>query len=787
MNKYIGRVLFLTVILIVILLVALGTIPEPISKYSTAIFASNGQLLNARLAEDEQWRFQPQLNLPSKYETALLLFEDQYFHLHPGVNPVSLSKALIQNLRAGKVIRGGSTITMQNIRLRRSQHKARTIVSKLLEIYWAIALDVKWTKKQILLDYTARAPFGSNIVGLDAACWRYFEKPSNLITWAEAACLAVLPNSPSLLNPGKNRNRLLVKRNQLLYKLHEARKIDSMTLNLALLEELPEKPKRLPNKAPHMMNHLIQYHQVNGNFYSSIDLNYQDQINEVANMHYKAFASSQIFNLAILLTETSTGKVMAYVGNPSLSNHSSHVDHIQAPRSTGSILKPFLYAGALDQSKILPSTLLQDVPIVIEGFQPKNFSQTFSGMIPADDALIQSLNIPFVLLLKEYGVEQFHHDLLRLGLKKLNKPPSHYGLSLILGGGESSLWDLVGAYAYLGRTLTRYATLNNQYDLSDLHALKLSAKSETTYTQKIQSEPILYSAASIFTTVEVMKNLKRPDDLGQWKSFTSNQSIAWKTGTSYGFRDAWAIGMNAQYTIGVWVGNSSGEARPSLLGIRTAAPILFDVLSRLPSTSDKNWFDPPLDELIPMVICHASGMKASQWCPMTDTIMHTRYKDLTLPCSFHKSIFISKISGFQMNQSCTISDEIQSKIIFNLSPLQEYFYAMHHPEYEKLPALDPRCAGQLNDNNMHMIHPEPYSLIYIPKDQNGNPGKIVFKLVHRQPETPVFWHLDDQYIGTTKTFHELAVNTTTGMHTLTIVDSLGTELMCPFKILPRYK
>ncbi|MEO5583750.1 MAG: transglycosylase domain-containing protein, partial [Saprospiraceae bacterium] len=399
-----------------------------------AIFSSNGQLLGARLAKDEQWRFQPADTIPFKFKRAILLFEDKHFYYHPGINPISLCRALIQNLKARKIVRGGSTISMQDIRLRRGISRKRNLLNKLLEMYWAVGLEVSNSKNKILLDYSSRASFGTNVVGLEAACWRYFDKPSANLTWAEAACLAVLPNSPSLIHPGKNRSSLKIKRDKLLKKLYLAESIDLDTYQRALLEPLPDHPLPLPNIAPHLLDYLYLSAEISGTIKTTIDYALQNQINELARNTYTNLSASKIYNLAILIADTKTGNTIAYVGNPSNTIQSLHVDHIQALRSTGSIMKPFLYTGALSKGIILPKTLLKDIPTVIEGFQPKNFNLNYSGAVHADQALIQSLNIPMVLLLRQYGLEQFHHDLNQLGLTSFHKPPSYYGLSLILGG-----------------------------------------------------------------------------------------------------------------------------------------------------------------------------------------------------------------------------------------------------------------------------------------------------------------------------------------------------------------
>lgn len=757
------------------------SLPSPEQPWSTVLFASDGQLLNARIAKDEQWRFAQKQDLPSNFILALTCFEDQYFFKHPGVNPFSLWRAALQNSKAGKIISGGSTLTMQDIRLRRRSGK-RNIVNKVLEMYWAVALEVIHSKHWIIKDYAGRAPFGSNVVGLEAACWRYFDKPLSRLSWAEAACLAVLPNSPSLVHPGKNRDLLELKRNSLLKKLYTLHHLDSISYRLALLEPVPESPRPLVNLAPHAMDFLSKSHAGQTYFESTINYNLQRQVMESAYWAHESLVKSQIQNLAILVASTGSGEVLAYCGNAPNTLMSPFVDHAQAPRSTGSILKPFLLAGALNHGLVLPTTLMEDIPVVIDGFQPQNFSKRYTGMTPMDQCLIQSLNIPFVHLLKLYGLEQFQFDLRRLGLHHIAKAPSYYGLTLILGGAESSLWDLAGAYAYLGRTLLHYDQNDPHYFKSDLRPLNLLRQDN--HPGKPSREPGIYHAASIHTTLNILKNLRRPDEAGNWNSFSSAQDLAWKTGTSYGFRDAWAIGINPEYTVAVWVGNSDGEGKPGLLGIRAAAPVLFDVFSRLPG-KDTPWFAPPYDELVEIAVCSKSGMKPAPECPRLDTIWTSRFTDQSGVCPYHQVIWVDPGTGLRVNKSCATTHQPLEKSIFVLPPVQAHYYSINQPEYEPLPGWDPSCPSDPNDQVMKMIYPQNRSTILIPLDKDGKPGEIVFKLAHRAPETKVYWHLDSDYLGSTQRFHEYSLNTFPGKHTLTLLDETGNELIYQFEVLSR--
>lgn len=764
------------------LVLGLCTIPAPSIPYSLALYSSDGRLLGARLSLDQQWRFSAGEALPEKYITSLLAYEDRHFFRHPGINPVSLVKALVRNFRAGRIVSGGSTITMQNIRLRRGA-RSRNLWNKGLEMFWAISLELKWSKKKILEDYASRAPFGSNVVGLEAACWRYFDKTPAKLSWAEATCLAVLPNSPSLIHPGKNRLSLQAKRDRLLDRLCGLGVLDSMTYRLALMEPVPAAPRPLPDLAPHALDYLAKTALSSYRLTTTLDYSLQQMTRDLATWAHEQLSGQYIQNIALLVAETRTGKVLAYCGNAPNTRLSPFVDHVQAPRSTGSILKPFLFASALYRGTILPGTLADDIPVVINGFQPQNFSGQYSGMIPLDQALVQSLNIPFVNLLQDFGLEQFHHNLRQLGLRHINRPPSHYGLSLILGGAESSLWDLAGAYASMARILMQFNQEDRQYFASDIHPLTLLEKEPVTPRTNGLKDPILLSAASIYQTLDVLKSLNRPDESGKWASFTQSREIAWKTGTSYGFRDAWAIGLNPDYTVGIWVGNADGEGRPGLLGIKAAAPLLFDLFSRLPR-SGQSWFEAPLDELNTVVVCRASGMKAAGICPVTDTLLNDRHHDLSPLCNLHSSIWLNPQNDLRINQGCSQTGSMVSRVIFSMPPVQAFYYSRSHPDYEAAPAWDPSCTGN-QGKKMKMIFPQNQSSILIPNDRDGKPGEVVFKLAHLQKDVTVYWHLDDRYLGYTRDFHEYALHTGPGHHRLTLVDDQGYELLHEFEVLPR--
>jgi penicillin-binding protein 1C len=377
---------------------------------STVLLDRSGQLLGAKISADQQWRFPECDTVPDKFRQAILSYEDKYFSFHPGFNPVAIFRALYLNLKQGKIVAGGSTITMQVIRLSRKNHQ-RTYFEKIREILLAFRLELSHSKREILRLYTSHAPFGGNVVGLNAAAWRYFGVDAAHLSWAESATLAVLPNSPGLIYPGRNPHELKVKRDKLLRILYHKRIIDRMTYDLARSELLPEKPFVLPQMAPHLLDLTVREGKKGEIVRSTIRLDLQQQVNNILNFHSIGLAANEIHNAAAIVVEVETGNVVAYIGNlkpVGKTEYSNKVDIIRSSRSTGSILKPFLYAGMLNDGLLLPTTLVPDIPTRIGGFMPENYNLTYDGAVPAKRALSRSLNIPAVKMLQVYGYEPEH-------------------------------------------------------------------------------------------------------------------------------------------------------------------------------------------------------------------------------------------------------------------------------------------------------------------------------------------------------------------------------------------
>lgn len=763
---------------ILIIPVLLSPMPGFKAPLSTVVEARDGSLLGARIADDGQWRFPPASTVPDKFEKALLTFEDRHFYFHPGINPVSLVKALRDNIKAGRIVRGGSTITMQVARLSRGSRQ-RTYGEKIIEMLQALKLEIFRSKSYILKMYVANAPFGGNSVGLDAAAWRYLGKSPGDITWAEASALAILPNAPSLVYPGRNQEILLKRRNELLGKLLERRFIDSLTYTLSLDEPLPGIPKQLPSLAPHITDQF--YIQNRGErVRTTIDQALQEMTVDIVNAHQKELAGNFIYNCAALIIDVPSGDVLAYAGNSTndgMTSHGGNVDIIRSLRSTGSILKPLLYAGLQGSGEILPNTLVADIPTRFPGFTPENFDKSYSGAIPAGEALSQSLNIPAVGMLRRYSVERFLELLKKTGFTTFNMDADHYGLSIILGGGETSLWELGGVYASLSRVLGRYNS-EKSYIAGDYHPPVITQKASSEEDGAEEGNPPL-SAASIWLTYEALRKVNRPETEAGWQYFASAPELAWKTGTSFGFRDAWAVGTTPDYVIAVWAGNADGEGRPGLTGITAAAPILFDLAGIMKKTE---WFEPPYDEMTTVKVCRNSGYRAGPDCPVTDEVMACLNGLRSAACPYHRIIHLNRTETLQVTAGCVAQSEIINKPWFILPPAMEYFYRQKHPEYDPVPPVMKGCGPDKNQAVMEFIYPTPGIKIYIPRDQAGNRTRVVAEAVHRERSKKIFWHLDERYLGTTRHIHQAEIFAEPGEHMLTLVDEDGNSISCRFLI-----
>jgi penicillin-binding protein 1C len=747
---------------------------------STVLLDKDGKLLGAKIADDGQWRFPDRKTVPEKFATCIVQYEDRSFYSHPGVNPIAFARAIRQNFRSGRVVSGGSTLTMQVIRISR-KNPPRTIWQKVLEIILATRIEIAYSKEEILSMYASHAPFGSNVVGIDAASWRYFGRSPEKLSWAESATLAVLPNSPSLIYPGKNQLRLKEKRDRLLDRLVVAGKIDEETCALSKQEPLPGAPHPLPRFTPHLLDRCAKDGHKGELVTTTIDASLQERVNAIVDKHHRALKGNQINNAAAIIIDVPTGNVIAYCGNtndPAEEGNGDDVDVVTAPRSTGSILKPFLYASMLTDGIILPNTLVPDIPTDLSGYNPQNFNRSYDGAVPARRALARSLNVPAVRMLQQYRVERFHDQLRKSGFTTITQPPDHYGLSLILGGAEGTLWDIGGAYASMARTLNRY-NATSAYTKKDFHSPRYIQSGEEE-AEPETGENSYYDASAIWYTFEAMSEVVRPDEEVNWTEFLSSNKIAWKTGTSFGFRDGWAVGVTPKHVVAVWVGNADGEGRPGLIGVQTAAPILFDIFSLLRTPE---WFRRPDNDLVRIQVCRESGCRALDICNKSEELV-PRSGLKSGSCPYHRLVHLDKSGDQRVTSDCEDVANMQHVAWFVLPPAMEYYYKTKNPAYKSLPPFRSDCAGS-NANAMEFVYPRQETQLYIPVELDGRPGKVIFEIAHRKTGSTVYWHLDEQYMGLTTGFHQFAMNPQPGEHTVTVVDENGESETMKFEIINR--
>ena len=767
-------------------------LPDPLFdvSYSTVLLDREERIIGMKVADDGQFRVPGVTPLSPKYAEALITFEDRRFLFHPGVDLPALGRALYRNMRSGKVVSGGSTLSMQLIRLAR-KNPPRTYPEKLQEMVLALRLETTTPKYRIVQLYAAHAPFGKNIVGIEAAALKYFGRTPLQLSWAEAALLAVLPNAPSLNDPVLLKN----KRDRLLGKLYRNGSMSEDDYTLALAEPVPDGLFYPESVAPHLMSVAEKSRKARVSR-STLDIRLQKQVNDIVNRHSRMLGANHIYNLAVLVAHIPSGEVRAYAGNSPRQpgSRGNDVDVITSGRSSGSILKPALYAQMLQNGYILPGTLVPDVPSRFGNYMPSNFNRSFQGAVPAGRALALSLNIPFVRMLKEYSYLRFYGDLRQMGITTLDREADHYGLSLILGGAETSLWDLCNLYGGMAATLRHYTENDGDYFRGEYGRLHVWREDSIRCQQRGEkpggsaknpvqaiipkSEAPLHASA-IWHTLKALKDVERPELESGWKNFASGMDLAWKTGTSFGFRDAWALGVNADWVIGVWAGNADGEGRPGLVGVRAAAPVLFEVAGLLPVHTV---FHEPTEEMSEQVVCRKSGYRASLLCCETDTLRVNPAGVQTEACPFHRQVHLDLSGKWRVTSDCERLDHIRVESWFVLPPVQEWYYTRTHSDYKKLPPWREDCRPEETDI-MEMIYPRRGTRVFIPRDFGGEQGKVVFELAHRRAETEVYWHVDDHYIGLTRSLHQMEIQVGEGRHLLTLVDREGNTLRQYFTVV----
>ena len=824
--------------LFIILLFTLANWCFPLPKarlhppLSQIILDRNGEWLRAFLAEDSMWRFSRQFHqkltpieaVSPLLHQAMLTAEDRWFYYHFGINPVSIVTALYDNIKAGEVVRGGSTITMQLARL--MEPKARNIPNKLIETFRAFQLELTYSKSEILNFYFNMLPYGGNIVGTTAASRFYFNKPQHAISLGEAGLLAAIPNSPERLRPDRFPENARHARAKVLNQLFVHKQISEQQWREALTEPIPTKRHPLPFNAPHLSRMLAKGNRWNmettadGRIYTTIDAGVQETASRILReyLNASAIAGSQRLQFhgastgSIVVMDTESRHVLAMVGSRDFFDQSAsgQINGTLAPRSPGSTLKPFVYALAIEQGLITPETLLFDVPVNYAGYEPVNYDGIYNGYVTARQALAASLNVPAVNLNARLKNVTLHAFLKQAGISTL-APTEKYGISMVLGGCEVNLLELttlyaglanMGEFGYYQLTLPRNSRQQKGVTSPENgFADSRKPRAENHFPQRLLREETSFIITEMLTTSQLPVNtVKNPE---AFESTMNLPKIAWKTGTSYGHRDAWCIGYSPKLTIGVWLGNFDGKGAPMLSGVDAATPILFALFTALTGQDTHHWYTTP-EQLKTREVCALTGAFPSPHCP-------TRKNDVYIPgissvkiCSIHKRIYVNEATGHSLCSHCrnlvTIEGNYSQRARDQYNLTNRSFNIVETKIFEEwpaeaatwlakngfavpvLPEHHPLCTGTVAGTAPVILSPAQNTVYYI---QDGVPienQKIQLSASTSNRTQQLFWFLDGELIFKGNAGQSYWLTPVKGKHVLTCVDAEGRSASRPLHI-----
>ena len=707
-------------------------------NYSKVVLDRKGEILSVFLNSEEEFHIKYDGEVPETLKTAVINYEDKKFYSHSGVDYPRILKSFFNNMTGRKKM-GASTISMQVVKL--LEPKKRTYFNKLVEVVKAYKLESEFSKEEILKIYLNNVPYGSNIVGYSGAIKMYFNKEVKDLSYAEATLLAVLPNSPGILNLKKNNDKLETKRNRLLKTLLDRKLIDERQYKFSLLEKFPNKIYYYEKKAP-QFSIFLKNRYPEKIIKSTLDYNLQKKLEKIVHDYSNAMKDVGINNAAVLVVNNKTKEVLAYVASQDFydKRNNGEIDGLQAKRSPASLLKPFLFALSIDDGLIVPDSIYPDVPIYFGNFYPKNSSNTFTGMVKIEEALIKSLNIPFVKLLSDYGVDRFYYFL----ENNDNYPEDRfdkYGLSLILGTREMRPVDI--GKLYIG--LANYGKVSN---------LKY------TLTEDKPKEYQQFSRGASYLTLEILSRVVRP---GNEKLYSEQRPISWKTGTSYGMKDAWSVGVSPDYTVLVWLGNFNQKSIFSLSGVETAGNLLFKVFNIVDINSKT--FEKPTDDLKEIEIDEKTGYRKF-YDVESKKVFYPKDAKLLRISPYYKKIFVDE-NDMEIDSRSPNFDKRKEKIVIEYPiEVSNYFF----------------LNGVRENKNVKIAYPVQNLNIFVPKDFDGY-KKVAMKLYNPNNEY-VYWYLDEDYVGYSnekEKFFELDI----GKHKLTIITENGAREEVKFNINKR--
>lgn len=703
--------------------------PKVDIPYSTLITDKKGEILHAFLSTDEKWRMFVELKeITPTLRKAILAKEDKYFNYHFGVNPVAIFRAAFNNITKNRRTSGASTITMQVVRMLNPDE--RTYFNKISEILRAIQLEIFYSKDEILQMYLNLVPYGSNIEGIKSASYLYFQKSPDRLSLAEVTTLVIIPNRPTSLRLGTKNPLIVEERNKWLQRFQQAKVFDNQLINDALREPLNVFRHEAPKDAPHLSLRLKKQFSDEAIIHSSVSKAMQIKVEQMVVNYVNRTRAMNINNAAVLVINNETMQVEAYIGSAGFNDKfdSGQVDGVQAIRSPGSALKPLLYATAFDKGIITPKNIINDVPTNFNGFEPENFDRKFNGKVSVEFALANSLNIPAVKVVKDLGTTTLIEQLKKADFKTVKKQEKDLGLSIVLGGCGVTLEEMTQLYA-------AFANDGNWQKCRLIAPIPVGEGDG------------LISPSATYLITEILAQIKRPDLPNNFDYTYRLPKIAWKTGTSFGRRDAWSIGYNKKYTVGVWVGNFSGEGVPELSGAEIATPLLFQIFNTIDYNASSEWFRQP-KEVVSRQVCAESGDLPSEYC--SNKILDYSIKNIshTRKCTHLKKFYVNLSESMSYCTQCLPVEGYKEKLYSNFAPELISFYELKHILYEKIPTHNPNCTRFFKTaNNAPIItNPNNGSEYYL-SENDTQQMQLACQIANDVRE--VYWYINDRLLQKT--------------------------------------
>ncbi|MGZ3949909.1 MAG: penicillin-binding protein 1C [Flavisolibacter sp.] len=700
-------------------------LPDKI-EYSTIILDKDGQLVNAYLTKDQKWRMKTELNeISPLLRKTIIAKEDKYFYYHPGINFFAVGRAAVMNVLRMRRTSGASTITMQ---VARALHPAkRNFISKSVEMFRAFQLEWKYSKDEILQMYLNLVPYGSNIEGVKSASLLYFNKYPDHLSLAEITALSIIPNRPSSLVIGKSNDIIIKERNRWLKKFADDGVFPRKEIEDARAEPLNARRTSVPHLLPHLSYKLKT--GLGGNIIqTNINLNTQLKVEKLTADYTRGLRLENIKNAAVIVIDNKTHRVVVYIGSASFTDTTDggQVNGAAAVRQPGSTLKPLLYGLCFDEGLLTPKTVVNDVAVNYNGYAPENYDRKFKGPVTVEYALDHSLNIPAVKTLELLGKDKLINKLSQCNFKQIQRDQRKLGLSLILGGCGATLEQLTGLFSAFANN---GAYFTPQYLRSD------------SSSKRVQ----LLSPAASYMITEILSKVNRPDFPLNWTATEHMPKIAWKTGTSYGRRDAWSIGYNKNYTVGVWIGNFSAVGVPELSGSNSATPLLFKIFNTIDYDSNSNWYEPPQDCQLRLV-CSETGLPPGPYCTNLISDYFIPLISSSKQCNHLEEIKISADSSISFCESCAPTAGYIKRLYRVVAPEMQDYYNQNGITFQKIPPHNPDCEKIFKGDGPRITSPSNGSEYYI---NTKDPEPLQLKATAGTDVTKLYWYIDDRFYKTT--------------------------------------